>query len=219
MSQYPVPPSYDGQYNYAPPWPVHPSHDSSDPNQFGANFFAMDNAPIGIANFAGLPFGSVAPIQLPGLGTAPNATLIPYQPQQFANSQTPMPFYGAVDNSFNAPTETLHPTQENAVARPPKKRKSLPIQRSLKSPKHPSVFINDTDREEGEVSDGSSYDSSRQRSRRKLQPGKFTPAGLEAPLSRSQSALGSNTSLSRSQTPPRNNGSSTSMPANNSPRG
>ena len=222
MSQYPVPPSYDGQYNYAPPWPVHLPHDLSDPSQSGANFFAMNNAPIGIPNFAGLPFGSVAPLQLPGLGMAPSATLMSYQPQQSANDQTPVPFYGTVNNSFEAPYEPVHSTQENAVTQPSKKkkRKSLPIRRSSKSPKHSSpVFINYTDREEGEVSDGSSYDLTRNRSRRKLLSGNITPAGPEAPLSRSQSALGTDTNLSRSQTPPRNKGASTLMPANNSPRG
>uniref|UniRef100_A0A093V1J6 Protein red1 n=1 Tax=Talaromyces marneffei PM1 TaxID=1077442 RepID=A0A093V1J6_TALMA len=212
MSQYPMPPSYDGQYNYAPPWPVHLPRDSNDPNQTGAHFFAMNNAPIGIANFAGLPFGSATPIQLPGLGMAPNATFPPYQSQQFTNNQTPMPFYGAVDSPFDASNEPLHSTEENTVAQPRKKRKSLPVRPSSKSPKHPSpVVINDTDREEGEVSDGSSYDLSCQRSRHKLHSGKTTP------LSRSQSALGTDTSLSQSQTPSHVNSAINSVPVDNSP--
>lgn len=227
MSQYPVPPSFDGQYNYAPPWPVQLPHDSSDPNQSGANYLAMNNAPIDFANFPGLPFGSVAPIQLPGLEMASNPTLMPYQPQQFAYDQTLMPFYGAFNGPFSGPNESLQSTQEETAAKPSrlskpskKKRKSLPIRRPSNSPKQPLLsYLYDTDREDGEVSDNSGHGLSHHRSRRKMHTGEITPAGPEASLSRSQSALGTDTSLSRSQTPPRRNGANASMPANNSPRG
>lgn len=216
MSQYPVPPSFDGQYNFAPPWPVHVGHDPSDPNHPGANFYAMNNA-----NFTGIPFGSAAPFQLPVLGMAPNATFMPYQTQQFRYDEAPTPFYGVFNGPFDGSNEPVHSTQENTTAKPAKKkRKSLPSRRPSKSPKHPPrVSNNEADREEGEVSDGSGHDPSRHRSQRKLNTGKITPASLEASLSRSQSALGTDTSLSRSQTPPRNNGTSSLMLANVSPRG
>lgn len=217
MSQYPVPPSFDGQHNYAPPWPVHLPPDSRDPNQSAANFFAMNNAPIDFATFAGFPLGSVGPIQLPGLGMVPNATL-PYQPQHFAYDQTSIPSYGMFNSPFDASNDPMHSALENTAANPSKKkRKALAIRRPSKSPKHPLPgSINDTDREEGEVSDGSGHDSSRRQSRRKMYARKITPTVPEASLSRSQSALDADTNLSRSQTPPRNNGVSTLVTANNS---
>lgn len=216
MSQYPVPPSFDGQHNYAPPWPVRLPADSRESKQSAANFFAMNNSPIDFATFAGFPLGSVAPIQLPGLGMAPNATS-PYQPQHFAYDQTSMPFYGTFHTPFDASNDPMHSALENTVANPSKKkRKALPIRRPSKSPKHhPPGAINETDREEGEVSDGSGHESSHRHSRRKMYTRKITPAGPEASLSRSRSALDTDTNLSRSQTPPRNNSVSNLVPASN----
>ena len=215
-----MPPSYDGQYNYAPPWPAHLPPDSSDPNQAGANFFAMNNAPFDIVNFAGFPYGHVPPFPLPGLGMTPNATSMPFQPQHFVNDQTSMPFYGAFNGAHGSPSEPVPTTQENTATKlSKKKRRSTQNRRPSKSPKHPPpVPISDTDREEGEVSDGSNLDAFRDQFGRKIHPGNVTTAGPHSSLSRSQSALGTDPNLSRSQTPLRTNGVTKLTPVKNSPR-
>ncbi|EED17639.1 conserved hypothetical protein [Talaromyces stipitatus ATCC 10500] len=225
MSQYPVPPSYDGQHNYAPTWPMQLPYGSSDPKQSGTNFFAMNNAPTGIANFAGLPFGSNDPIQLPGLGMPSNATPLPYLPQQFANRQMPLPLYSAANFPFSTPADSLHPNQQSAVTQPSENLDSLAIQRQERSKRPSPLLTNDTEREEGEVSDGSSYGLSRQHHQPGLQSGTFTQTSREAPIPRSETALDTDASFSHLQSPKfpigkngaRDEDPENSAPGNNSP--
>ncbi|OKL64699.1 hypothetical protein UA08_00651 [Talaromyces atroroseus] len=186
MSQYP-PPSFDGQqnYNYALQWPLQTPASLSTPSQHVPSSFAMNAGSYGIGNFPSMPFGMNAPAQLPGLGMQ-NSTIPPppLLSQQIPNSQISTPFYSGFNSSVSALTNSLHPPQQLSFAHPAGKVESLPIQPLNKQPKDSLLSPRDnTDPEEGEVSDGSGFDLSAQKNQYQPKPSTTSQASPEGPIS------------------------------------
>lgn len=155
MSQYPP-----SSANYAPQWPANPPQSSS--NRPSSAFYGM-NTSLAAGNFATMPFNPNPPTQLPGLGMANGPIPSPYFPQNFPDGQMPVP-YGAqlngagvytLDNSLSTPPFGL--SQPLKASQP---LTSNPTFGSHEKSRQPTQ--NDTDREEGEVSDFSANDTASQ---------------------------------------------------------
>jgi hypothetical protein len=181
MSQYPPPPPFDGQHNnYAPQWPLQPPGSSNTPSLHDPSFFAMNTNPIGFGNFPSVSFGPNPPAQLPSLGMPNNAIPpSPFLSQQFPNNQIPTPFYSGFNTPLGTSTDSLRPTQQIPFAYPSRKVEPLPIQPFNNPSKNSLLSTNDdTDREEGEVSDASGLELSGQNNRPQPSP--------EGPVSKDQ---------------------------------
>lgn len=141
MSQYPAPPSFAGSANYAAQWPVHPPHNSTG---------RPDSAFYG--NYTSIPFNPKPPTQLPGLGMANGLVQTPYFPQNLPDSQLPIPFGVRLDGTGVCPPDS-------SLSAPPFGLSQKPFQPLTSRPAPGShehslqQTQNDTDREEGEVSD------------------------------------------------------------------
>ena len=148
MSQYPATPSYAGSANYAPQWSAQPPHSSSgrpDPAFFG--------------NYATMPFNSNPPTQLPGLGMANGLGPTTYFTQNLPESQISAPFATRLNGAGAYPPDSSLPNPSFGLSQPPKP--FPPPTSHITSGLHEHSFLpahNDTDREEGEVSDFSGND-------------------------------------------------------------
>lgn len=200
MSQYFPPPSFDGQHNYAPPWPMRLPHVAGTPNQHGANMYAMGNHPMGIGSFAPLPFGATAPTQLPGLGLPTTAVPSPNLPQQSGSDQVSMPPYVGFHTSLGAPADSAHLTRQMAYTQPSQRVESQSRPQSNNLSKNPPPSSEgDTDREEGEVSDGSGYDLSHQHNGSRSKTSTSLPIHQERSISGGRAAFATDKGSLQSQ--------------------
>jgi hypothetical protein len=155
MSQYPL-----GSANYAPQWPANPPQSSSD--RSGSAYYGM-NTSLAAGNFATMPFNPNPPTQLPGLGMANGPALPPYIPQTFRDSQMSVPFGGQLNGAGAYPLDNSLSTPPFGLSQPLKAIQPLSSHPApgLHEKPHPPTQ-NDTDREEGEVSDFSGNDTASQ---------------------------------------------------------
>ncbi|CRG87627.1 Cell surface glycoprotein 1 [Talaromyces islandicus] len=155
MSQYPP-----GSANYAPQWPAQPPQNSND--QPGSAFYGI-NAPLPAGNFATMPFNPNPSTQLPGLGMTNGLVPPPYFSRNFHDSQMSVPFGAQLNGAAAYPLDNSLSTPPFGVPQPPNTFQPLTSHPASRShgKSHPPTQ-NDTDREEGEVSDFSGNDTASQ---------------------------------------------------------
>lgn len=198
MSQFP-PPSFDGQQNYAPPWPMQFPDTAKTSHQHTTNLYTLNNNPLSIGNFPPFPFSPQTPGQLPGLGMPNHPIPQPsYLSKQFPNAQANSSPY-TPGFPVDVSTSSSHPSRQTTFTPRSEAVDSLPIQSVVDPLKASLPMLNDdTDREEGELSDGSGLvESSRQHSWPHTESNRSQPRP-EATVSGDQAASHTNTAYAPS---------------------
>ncbi|KAH8701846.1 hypothetical protein BGW36DRAFT_371669 [Talaromyces proteolyticus] len=162
MSQFPPTPTFPGPSKYGQHWSAHVSHNSSGRPE--ADFHSMNN-PMATGNFATLPFVTHPATQLPGLGMPSDSIPSVYLPHSFSENLDPVPHPGATKGSiFFTPDASL----STPAFRQPHPSAAFQPQANQPTISSHEGFLpttqDETDREEGEVSDASGNESANLRS-------------------------------------------------------